>query len=157
MTSIGIPVIYYGEEVGRGGSEWPTNRNDMPWGARDVYPGHGVARDESLRDFYKTLLRVRKEHPALTRGTYTLLSTPQEKLVTYLRSDLDSGDQVLVIVNRDPETVQADYAVPVAWIGLPLIDALNGSPIEIKNGRLELPLAPVSVRILTTTKRKTVP
>jgi len=29
MTSFGIPVIYYGEEVGRRGGAWPTNRGDM--------------------------------------------------------------------------------------------------------------------------------
>ncbi len=157
MTSIGIPVIYYGEEVGRGGSEWPTNRNDMPWGDREVYPGHGVARDESLRDFYKALLRLRQQHPALTRGSYTLLSTPQEKLVAYQRTDLDSGDQVILVANRDPDVVQADYPAPEAWIGKPVIDAISGAPVQVEGGRIKLDMAPVSVRILTTPTRKLVP
>jgi hypothetical protein len=34
MTTLGIPVIFYGEEVGREGSVWPKNREDMPWGDR---------------------------------------------------------------------------------------------------------------------------
>jgi alpha-amylase len=157
MTSIGIPVIYYGEEVGRGGSEWPTNRNDMPWGERDIYPGHGIARDESLRDFYKSLLRVRKEHPALTLGNYTLLSSPQEKLVAYLRADLVSSDQVLVLANREPDGFLADYPVPEAWVGKQIVDALSGAPVQIEVGRIKLDMAPVSVRILTTPMRKMVP
>ena len=41
MTSLGIPMIYYGEEVGRADSVWPMNRSDMPWGTRDVLPGKG--------------------------------------------------------------------------------------------------------------------
>ncbi len=53
MTSLGLPVIYYGEEVARAGSEWPLNRTDMPWGERDIKPGKGAARDEAMRDFYK--------------------------------------------------------------------------------------------------------
>jgi alpha-amylase len=157
MTSIGIPVIYYGEEVGRGGSEWPTNRNDMPWGDRDVYPGHGVARDESLRDFYKSLLRMRQQHPALTQGNYTLLSTPQEKLVAYQRADSDSGDQVIVVANRDTDVAVADYPAPDAWIGKSIVDAISGAPIQFEAGRIKLDMAPVSVRILTTPKRKMVP
>jgi alpha-amylase len=157
MTSIGIPVIYYGEEVGRGGSEWPTNRNDMPWGDREVYPGHGVARDESLRDFYKSLLRVRQQHPALTRGNYTLLSAPQEKLVAYQRADSESGDHVIVVANRDPDVAVADYPAPEAWIGKPIVDAISGAPVQVESGRIKLDMAPVSVRILTTPMRKMVP
>ena len=41
MTSLGIPTIYYGEEVARDGSVWPLNRNDMPWGERDVHARQG--------------------------------------------------------------------------------------------------------------------
>jgi alpha-amylase len=157
MTSIGIPVIYYGEEVGRGGSEWPTNRNDMPWGERDIYPGHGITRDESLRDFYKSLLRVRKEHPALTLGNYKLLSAPQEKLVTYQRADAESGDQVIVIANREPNMTQADYPLPEAWAERPLVDAMSGVTIPVEGGRFKLDLGPMSVRILSTPMRKRVP
>jgi alpha-amylase len=157
MTSIGIPVIYYGEEVGRGGSEWPTNRNDMPWGERNIDPGHGIARDESLRDFYKSLLHVRKEHPALTRGNYTLLSSPQEKSVAYLRTDVASNDQVLVLANREPDSALVDYSVPESWIGQQIVDALSGASVQMEAGRIKLTMAPVSVRILTAPLRKTVP
>lgn len=157
MTSMGIPMIYYGEEVGRGGSEWPSNRNDMPWGAREIYPGHGVARDESLRDFYKVLLRVRHQHPALTRGDYALLSAPQDKFLAYHRDDPESGDHVVVLVNRDPNAATADYPVPETWRDKPIIDVLSGTEIKVENGRFRLDIAPVSVRILSTLPRKMVP
>jgi alpha-amylase len=157
MTSIGIPVIYYGEEVGRGGSEWPTNRNDMPWGNRGIDPGKGIARDESLRDYYKSLLHVRRAHPALTRGDYSLLSSPQEKLLAYQRTDADSGDQVIVIANRDAVTAQADYPLPESWAGKSMVDAMTGTPIQVEAGRLKLDLAPISTRILSTSPRKMVP
>lgn len=154
MTSLGIPMIYYGEEVGRGGSEWPTNRNDMPWGERDVSPGKGVTRDESLRDFYKTLLRVRHQHPALTRGDYTLLSTPQDKLVAYLRADTSTDDKVVVVLNRDVEPISGNYLIPTAWQGQEVVDLLTGAKVKIENGYLHLDMAPVSIRILSTSPRK---
>ena len=154
MTSLGIPMIYYGEEVGRGGSEWPTNRNDMPWGDRDVYPGKGVARDESLRDFYKALLRVRHQHPALTRGDYTLLSAPQDKLVGFIRADTTSDDKVIVVMNRDADPSKADYPLPVSWQGQEVVDLLAGTTVKVQDGRIHLEMAPVSIRILSTSARK---
>jgi hypothetical protein len=39
--SSGLPVVFYGEEVGRLGGEWPHNRSDMPWGERSIAPGAG--------------------------------------------------------------------------------------------------------------------
>jgi alpha-amylase len=154
MTSLGIPMIYYGEEVGRGGSEWPTNRNDMPWGARDILPGKGVARDESLRLYYKELIRIRHQHPALTRGDYTLLSSPQDSLVAYLRSDAESGDAIAVVINRDADVVPADFALPDAWKGSEMVDAMDGSVVKVHGGRMHLDVAAKTVRILSVLSGK---
>lgn len=156
MTSIGIPMIYYGEEVGRGGSEWPTNRNDMPWGDRDVGPGRGVARDEALRDYYKTLLRIRHQHPSLVRGNYTLLSGPRDSLVAYIRSDAETGDSVAVIVNRDDTAGSVDYPMPESWKDKSVVDELDGEQQTVVNGRLQAVMAPKSVRILSTNPGKAV-
>ena len=150
MASLGMPVIYYGEEVARGGHEWPMNRNDMPWGARDILPGKGIVRDEGLRDFYKLLLRVRKEHPALTQGNYTLLTQPQDAALAFARRDAASGDQVLVIANREDKAVAVDIAVPTDWPARPARDHLSGESVNAAEGRIKLEMAPKSVRIITT-------
>jgi len=148
MTSLGMPVIYYGEEVGRGGTEWPLNRNDMPWGARDVMPGRGVPRDESLRDFYKRLIALRKQHPALTRGDYTLLTGREDRVLAYSRRDAASGDQVLTLLNRDDKPAVVDYALPANWPAGPLADRLQSGTVAPADGRIRLELAPQSVRVL---------
>lgn len=148
MTSVGMPVIYYGEEVARAGSEWPTNRNDMPWGKRDILPGKGVERDESLRDFYKALIKVRRAHPALTRGDYTMLTGREDKALAYLRRDAASGDQVLVLVNRDVAAVAVDLALPGTWTSAVAMDRLQGGQVALSDGRIKLELAPKSVRVL---------
>ena len=152
MTSMGLPVIYYGEEVGRGGHEWPHNRNDMPWGTRDVLPGKGVARDEGLRDFYKSLIKIRKEHPALTQGGYTLLMRPQDAALAFARRDATSGDQVIVLANRDDTAQPVDIALPPEWpAGRAARDRLAGDTHVVVEGRLKLEMAPRSVRILVPT------
>ena len=68
FTTIGIPVVYYGEEVGRKGGDWPENRSDMPWGDRPIPPGAGNPRDESLRAAYQKLIVRSGEHTARSPG-----------------------------------------------------------------------------------------
>lgn len=154
MTSIGMPVIYYGEEVARTGSVWPLNRTDMPWGDRDILPGKGLARDESMREFYKKLLQIRRHHPALSRGDYTLLSGPQDTVLAYLRHDAASDDSVLVLVNRDTMKSKADFMLPAAWGEQPVADELSGKPVAIPAGHIELTMASESVRILSLNSGK---
>ncbi len=154
MTSIGLPVIYYGEEVARKGSEWPLNRTDMPWGNRDIMPGKGKARDESMREYYKALLHIRHQHPALTRGDYALLSGPADSVLAYIRHDPASDDSVLVLVNREDKEAKAEFTLPAAWGEKPVADELNGTPTTIAAGRIELTMAPESVRILSLGSRK---
>lgn len=148
MTSIGLPVIYYGEEVARAGSEWPLNRTDMPWGERDIKPGKGVARDEAMREYYKALLHIRRQHPALSRGDYTLLSGPQEPVLAYLRHDTTSDDSVMVLVNRENKELTVSFALPGTWNEKLVADELNSKPVTIVAGRMELNMAPRSVKIL---------
>ena len=147
MTSLGMPVIYYGEEVARGGHEWPLNRNDMPWGERDILPGQGVARDEAMRAFYKQLIQIRKERPALRRGDYQLLMQPQDAALAFARRDAASGDIVVVLANRDDQPVAADVAAPAGW-SASARDLLGGETVVTNEGRIKLVLAPKSVRIL---------
>jgi alpha-amylase len=149
MSSLGMPVIYYGEEVARGGHEWPMNRKDMPWGERDILPGKGVARDEAMRDHYKTLIRLRKQHPALTQGDYTLLTQPQDPALAFARRDTASGDQVVVVANRDDQVLAIDLAAPPNWPARPAVDRLSGESVHAANGRIKLEMAPKSVRIIT--------
>ena len=147
MASLGMPVIYYGEEVARGGHEWPLNRNDMPWGARDVQPGQGVARDEAMRGFYKQLIAVRHAHPALRRGGFQLLMQPQDAALAFARRDAASGDHVVVLANRDAQPVQVDVAAPAGWPAAAR-DLLGGEAVATPDGRIRVLLAPKTVRLL---------
>lgn len=149
MTSAGMPVIYYGEEVARAGSEWPLNRTDMPWGDRDIWPGKGAARDEAMREYYRVLLHIRRQHPSLRRGDYTLLSGPQDSVLAYVRHDTESSDSVIVLVNRDDKELTAAFMLPDSWNGEPVADQLTSKAVTVTRGRMELTMAPQSVRILS--------
>jgi alpha-amylase len=148
MSSLGMPMIYYGEEVGRGGHEWPFNRNDMPWSDRAVMPGQGVARDEALRADYKRLIEIRKSHPALRRGGFTMLAGRDDRHLAFAREHAASGDRVLVLANREAAPLTAELTLPAGWPAGAQRDLLTGEVFAATEGRLRAELAPTSVRIV---------
>ena len=98
MATRGIPMIFYGEEVGRDiGKDWPENRTDMPWGSRPILPGTGVARDEDMRRYYKKLIAARRAHPELATGEYVELSAEGDAIVF---ARVAGNLAALVAVNR---------------------------------------------------------
>jgi alpha-amylase len=149
LTVRGIPVVFYGEEVGRFGGAWPENRSDMPWGERDVPPGAGLPRNEALRADYRRLIALRRAHPALWRGEHSGLSTEGD-LLLFLRWDRGTADAVVVAVNRGAEPASARIETPEPWTGAAsVIDAWNDVPIPVAGGAIDLAVPPRSARILT--------
>lgn len=146
MTSVGIPTIYYGEEVARDGSVWPLNRNDMPWGQRSVLPGKGRARDEDLRAFYQRLIELRRGNPALSRGGFRRLSSDGDLLV-FERYDEREGNAVVVAVNRGGTEAGARVPAPEAWAGASVGEALTGAAAMVESGQLDVTAPARQVRI----------
>jgi len=147
FTSIGMPVIYYGEEVGRLGGDWPENRSDMPWGQRDILPGQGLPRDESLRADYQRLIAIRRAHPALSRGTHEKLLAEGDLLV-FLQRDTKSDDAVVVAINRGDAPLAARFTAPEAWAGGSVSDLWNGTAVPLTSGAIETTVGAKAARIL---------
>jgi cyclomaltodextrinase len=84
------PILYYGTEVGA------TQRSagDIDLTVRPPMLWHG-SRDEDLRSYVKELIRWRRAHPALRRGTYKRLATSG----VYSFERRLSQDLVVVAVN----------------------------------------------------------
>jgi glycosidase len=98
FTSPGVPLLYYGDEVGLPGGGDPDNRRFMPWS--------GLTADQTnLRTLLATLARIRKEHAALRRGTRTIRGATQHTLVYQMQT---AGDDVFVALNRDDSAQPAN-------------------------------------------------
>ncbi len=93
----GMPVLNWGEAVGRRGGPWPENRSVMPWGDRPIQPGAGLDRDDRLRRQVQALIRLRRDLPAL-RGPQLEVLSAQGGLLVYRR-----GADLLVVLNRAKE------------------------------------------------------
>ena len=147
LTSIGLPMIYYGEEVARAGGDWPDNRSDMPWGDRNILPGAGKPRDESLRADYQKLIALRKEHPSLWRGVHTGLNTEGDVLV-YAQHDAKSNDYVIVGINRGAAPANISVPFPEQWSGKPVQDIWNNVAVSTAGANLEFKIDPRNASIL---------
>ena len=146
MTAVGIPTVYYGEEVGRPGGDWPDNRSDMPWGGRDVRPGGGQPRDEALRQDYRRLIALRRAHRALQTGVHRTLSAAGDLLV-FAREE--GSEAVVVAVNRGAAPARARFEPPPGWAGRALEDVWQREALApAGSAELELEVAPRSARIL---------
>lgn len=149
FTTLGLPTVYYGEEVARPGGEWPENRSDMPWGDRDVLPGKGKPRNEALRAFYVKLIETRRRHPALWRGTHRALGTEGD-LYAFARQDPQTGDGVIVVVHRGTTNRKLSLQPLPEWGDQAIVETLGGKDVPRgANLELELEVGPRTALILT--------
>ncbi len=114
MTTPGIPLIYYGDEIGLPGAGDPDNRRFMQW--------DGYSDDQTwLRDQLAALGRVRREHEALRRGTRQTLGVTAN---VYTYAMTSGGDTVIVVLNRGDEN-EAAQGLP----GGTYVDLVNGGTV----------------------------
>ena len=98
FTLPGIPSVYYGDEAGMEGGHDPLNRCYYPWGKENT----------DLRDFVARLGAIRKAHPVLRRGDWSLLFAEQG-LIVYQRTDgVHRPLTVAVNCGRETKTVALD-------------------------------------------------
>ena len=139
MTYIGVPCVYYGDEIGMRANNSLTSRDSMIW--------EQSAWDVDLRAFYQRLIHLRRESPALLDGGFQILAI-EENLLAYQR---DTDNELLIIIgNRGPDEHPAGR-LPVAHGGIPdgiVFDELfSGMKTTVTCGQIPLPTLPAGVQI----------
>ncbi len=102
LLSPGMPMIYYGDEYAMEGGKDPDCRRGMVW--------EESRQNREVYDWYRRLIQVRKEHPALTAGQLVSLQAEDEKgLLTIVRAD--GNEKTTVICNCGTQEVDlTEYA-----------------------------------------------
>lgn len=104
MTAMGVPLIWMGEEFGEykyksiepSKIEWPLLENEL---------------NQSLLNYYKGLLHLRKTNPALYGENVEFFhENPEARVLAYTRWN-DEGSRVVVVANFSDQFL-AGYAVP---------------------------------------------
>jgi neopullulanase len=92
LTLRGIPELYYGDEIGLTGGGDPENRHDFPGGwsgdPRNAFTEAGrTPEQQEIFAYVRTLLRLRREHPALAGGRLWHLASDESSYVFIRESD----------------------------------------------------------------------
>lgn len=131
FTFPGVPCVYYGDEIGLVDEEGFASRNCFPWD-EDQW-------DQESLEFYKKLIAMRRESPALAGGEFRILYSDQD-LIIFAR--VLGEEWVLVSANR------SEQAHPPMHLNVPTLNlggersfkALVGSgSIKAGTGWLEIP------------------
>ncbi len=112
MTYRGAPMIYYGDEVGMWGADDPYDRQPMVWGnlkyqdqvitpASGFKEGFGtykVEQNKQLLDYYKKIIAIRNNNPALRLGSLSFLYSNNKKN-TFAFERTYRRERIIVVFN----------------------------------------------------------
>jgi glycosidase len=127
----GIPVIYYGEEIGLMGSCDPGNRRPMRF---DKFT---TEHEQELLTEISKLNDLRRKYPSLALGDLEILKADGTILIlnkSYL------GEKIIVVINNGSNAQSIANDIPYGK----LQDILNNETILINDNKFELTIEPYS-------------
>lgn len=93
FSYIGVPYIYYGDEIGLCGEEDPDNRRCMIWDEGE--------QNKELFQLYKKLIKIRKENKALIYGSFVEVYCSDGVIV--FEREYDSEKIICIFNNSENE------------------------------------------------------
>lgn len=135
----GIPIIYYGDEIGMTGASDPDNRRMMRFDS-ELNP----YEKQTLEDVSK-IIHIRQNHSALRYGDFLTLKA-DENFYSFIRSDMN--ERVLVVLNKSQNEQHFGIELPEIYRTSKLINLFTGEDISLTKNKLEIKIKGTSFLIL---------
>ena len=130
MTHPGVPVIYYGDELGMRGGPDPDCRRSMTW---DRMEGNGMLA------CYKKLTKMRNASKTLREGTFMTWEVGADGLYAYLRRT--DEETLLCVLNTSEKRISRTVRLPEALTGQKtLCDRLTGKRLAVRGESITVAL-----------------
>ena len=131
MTWLGAPMIYYGDEAGMWGADDPHDRKPMIWknlkyddeninalsGFKKGWGKYKVEVIEDLLQYYQKIIAIRKNHPALIKGTAKFLLTENDKLFAFRRDYISDAQSETCLVYFNLNDSEMNVTIPARRTG----------------------------------------
>ena len=96
----GVPIIYYGEEIGMIGEQDPGNRRPMNFNLNE--------NEKNLFNHFKIINNARVTYPSLALGDQTIIKSEGPVFIT-LKSYFD--EKIIIAINNGPKTQIEDITL----------------------------------------------
>jgi alpha-glucosidase len=150
FTYPGVPLIYYGEEVGMNGGPDPANRAPMQW--------ETTQWEEATLQTIRTLAQLRRTTRCLREGGFISLPQPAfPSVLAFARTGEHPSETVIVLANVAEHAVEGRFFVPLSWMfdSLPLHDLLcTERTTKMESGTLKTKLGAYDVALLMPAETK---
>ena len=138
MSIPGIPIIYYGDEIGMPGANDPDNRRMMRFTGLS-------SEEESVKKVTAQLGKLRGSSLALSYGDTRILSAGKDHLVI-LRQYFDQA--AILVLNRSGLPQKLEIEIP-SYVKANLLKSNFGSKLSVNGSKLSIELNPISFEIAT--------
>lgn len=135
-TFPGAPCIYYGDEIGIDGRHDPECRKSFPWDENRW--------DESLLSYTQACTRLRKDHPALRRGSFQRLCAEGNVYAFGRRLE---NERLITAFNTGKHAQEVDLDLGSFGAG-PYVSIFGKAAVTPQENALHLKLEPQSSVVL---------